>query len=287
MRGSQFTLGEVATFNGMDAHTEARLRAVVLGASPLPGLERTLAREQLITRLRQHGFQPEGFEIAMPARAVVRRETRILQAQQMVSCAMQKMRESLPLGDDATLECDAPVRDLSLPSNEPQMSAGDPKALGGGLYLVPVRVVCGAGAPAVTVNVRLRVKRTQLVAVATRAIRTGEAIREEDVQMRPVSLPPDADDLVADVSEVIGKVARRTVASGHMLRRSAVDEPAVVRAGQNVKLLVRLDGAVVEATAVALQDGKAGARIRAQVTDTRKTLLATVVDSETLMVSVQ
>ncbi len=287
VREGQFTLGEVATFAGMDAQLEARLRAVVLGTSPLPGLERTITREQIITRLRQHGFLPEAFDIVIPARAVVRREAHILPAQQIIACAIQKLRETAGLNADAVVECDAPVRDVSLPAGEPQLLAGEPRSLGGGLYAVPVRIACGTGAPAVSVNVRLRAKITRLVVVPVRAIRTGEAIGEQDVQLQAVTLPPDAGDFVTDPEEVIGKVARRPIAQGQPLKRSAVDAPAVVRAGQNVKLLVQVDGAVVEASAVALQDGKVGARIRAQVTDTRKVLLATVVEAGVLAVNVQ
>lgn len=285
VKNAQFTLGEIATFTGADAQMQARLAAVVLGTSPLPGLERTIAPEQILTRLRQHGLRPEAFEMVTPAKIVVRREAHLFRAQQAVEAAVQKLREVMQIGEDAQAVCDAPLRDLLLPNSNVQVSAGEPRALGTGLYLVPVQVTCD-GTPPITLNVRLRVSRWREVLVARRAICTGEVIDNDKVTIQRLVLETEDTDLITDPVEALGKVARRPVAMGQPVKRSAIDEPAVIRRGQNVKLLVQLNGAVIETDAVALQDGKAGARIRVQVTDTRKTLLATVADAETVTVDV-
>lgn len=286
VKNAQFTLGEVATFTGADAQMQARLAGVVLGTSPLPGLERTITLEQIATRLRQHGFRPEAFDIAAPQRIVVRREAHLFRTQQAVEAAIQKLRETASLPDDAQAVCDTPLRDVSLPSDNAQVITGEPRALGTGLYVVPVQITSDGAAP-VTLNVRLRVRWWREVLVARRAIRTGEAIDADAVAIQRLATGADDPELLTDPAGVVGKVARRPIAPGQPLKRSAIDEPAVIRHGQNVKLLVRLDGAVIETGAVALQDGKAGVRIRVQVSDTRKTLLATVTDAETVTVDVQ
>lgn len=277
----QFTLGDVATFEGVDAQMASRLKAVTLGTSPLPGLERTITREQVLIRLRQHGFQAETFEIVVPARITIQRTSHVLQADRVVEVAAQKLRQSASLPENAQVECDASPRALSLPHREAQITAGEPRALGAGLYMVPVLVACQETAP-VTLNVRLRVKLWRDAVVATRAIRTGEAIDPSVVAVRQVAVSDDRDDFVTDISEVAGKIARRPISPGQPIWRTAVDEPTVIRRGQNVKLLVQLDGATIEAGAIAQQDGKAGDRIRVQVVDTRKTLLARVVDAQTV-----
>lgn len=286
VKNAQFTLGDVADFVGIDTQTETRLKAVVLGASPLPGLERVITREQVLIRLRQHGFQPEAFEIVVPARAVVRREVHSLQPPQIAAVAIEKLHQSACLPEDAQVECDPAPRALSLPHDRVQITAGEPRALGAGLYTVPVQVV-GEGIAPITVNVRLRTTFWREAVVATRAIHTGEAIGADAVALRTVAVLEDNDDLITDPSEVAGKIAKRPIAAGQPVRRTSIDEPAVVRRGQTVKLLVKLDGAVIETGAVAQQDGKVGARVRVLVTDTRKTLLATVVDAQTVMLDVQ
>lgn len=283
VKSPQFALGDVATFSGTDNQTQERLAGVVLGTSPLPGLERTITVQQIVTRLRQHGFRPEAFEIVAPAKIVVRREAHLFRAQQAVEAAVQKLRETVLLGDGDQVVCDTPPRDFSLPNSNVQVSAGEPRGLGAGLYLVPVRVMCEGTSP-VTLHVRLRVSLWREVLVARRAIHTGEAISSDMVVLQRIAFASEDPDLFTDPAEVMGKVARRPIAIGLPVKRSAIDEPALVRRGQNVKLLVQLDGAVIETSAVALQDGKAGARIRVQVADTRKTLLATVADAETVTV---
>jgi len=286
VKKAQFTLGDVATFRGVDAQMEARLAGVVLGTSPLPGLERAITTEQIVTRLRQHRIRPEAVEIVAPTRIVVRREAHLFPGQQAIDAAIQKLRETASLPDDVQAICDAPVRDLSLPAGDVRVCAGEPRSLGTGLYLVPVQVAC-SGSPPVTLNVRLRVNRCREVLVAQRTIRAGEAIESDMVAIQRIAVATDDPDLLSDPAEVAGKIARYRVAAGQPLKRSAVEEPVVIHRGQNVKLLVRLAGAVVETSAVALQDGKASARIRVQVTDTRKTLLATVLDAETVTVDMQ
>lgn len=283
---AQFTLGDVADFVGVDTQTETRLKTVVLGSSPLPGLERVLTREQVLIRLRQHGFQSEAFEIVMPARAVVRREAHSLPPQQIAEVAIEKLRQSVGLPEDAQVECDPAPRALSLPHSRVQITAGEPRALGAGLYTVPVQVVCEGAAP-VTLNVRLRTKFLREAVVATRAIHTGEAIDPDAIALQTVAVLDESDDLITDPSEVAGKIAKRPIAAGQPIRRISIDEPAAIRRGQNVKLLVKLDGAVIETGAVAQQDGKVGAKVRVQVLDTRKTLLATVVDAQTVMLDAQ
>ncbi|GIV16665.1 MAG: hypothetical protein KatS3mg022_2100 [Armatimonadota bacterium] len=286
VKNAQFTLGEVATFTGADAQMQARLAGVVLGTSPLPGLERTITLQQIATRLRQHGLRPEAFDIVAPQKMVVRREVYLFRAQQAVEVAIQKLRETVPLSDDTQAVCDIPLRDLPLPNDNVQLTTGEPRALGTGLYVVPVQILCD-GAPTATLNVRLRVSQWREVLVARRTIHTGEAIDADAVAMQRLATSADDPDLLTDPAEVVGKIARRPLAPGQPLKRSAIDLPAVIRHGQNVKLLVRLDGAVIETGAVAMQDGKVGARIRVQVTDTRRTLLATVADAETVTVDVQ
>jgi|GEM_PF-1038472 flagella basal body P-ring formation protein FlgA len=283
VQNAQFTLGEVATFRGVDAQMQVRLAGVVLGTSPLPGLERAISIEQIVTRLRQHGIRPEALEIVAPTKIIVRREAHLVRAQHAIDAAIQKLRETVSLPDDAQAVCDVPVRDLSLPSGDVQVSAGEPRSLGAGLYVVPVQLH-SAGASPVTLNVRLRVSRWREVLVAQRTIRAGEAIDGDMVAVQRMVVAQDDPDLVSDPAAVTGKIARLRVAAGQPLKRSAVEEPAVIRRGQNVKLLVRLTGAVVETGAVALQDGKVSGRIRVQVTDTRKTLWATVLDAETVTV---
>ncbi|MDW8289313.1 MAG: flagellar basal body P-ring formation chaperone FlgA [Armatimonadota bacterium] len=285
VQAAHFTLGEIATFSGVDTQTRERLGAVVLGASPLPGLERLVTREQIITRLRQHGFRPEEFNLVTPSRIVIHREATLLQAQQVVKAAIARLREVLRLPEEAQVECDVPPRDLPLPKGEAQIGAGEPRSLGGGLYTVPVQVTSSEGAP-VTLNVRLRVAYLREVLVAQRAIRAGEMIDDSALTVQRTTTRDSSGDWLTDPAEAVGKIARQTIPAGSPLKRSAIDEPALIRRGQPVKLLVPLGGAVIEAGAVAQQDGKGGARIRVQVTDTRKTLLATVIDAQTVRLDV-
>lgn len=278
---TQFTLGEIARFSGMDANTQQQLAKIVIGSSPLPGLERVVTREQVITRLRQYGFHPEMFEINMPKRATVRREAYSLNVQRVVETAIHQLRQTLSLPEEAEVTCDTPPRDIPLPKQEPVLVAAPPRALGEGLYLVPVEVQC-EGAPASTLSVRLRVRWNRAVVVALRALKAGEIVSPEAVTVQVVSLARDDARVATAPQQVIGKTLTRPLRAGQPVPTDALENPPLIRRGQLVKIQLRLPGATIETTATALQEGGTGARIRVQVTDTRKIVTATVLDAETV-----
>lgn len=74
---TRFCLAEIAELAGGDEALRRALGAMELGASPLPGQKRTFTRQQLLTRLRQHGYDPTQFTIEMPDTIQI---TRVAQA---------------------------------------------------------------------------------------------------------------------------------------------------------------------------------------------------------------
>lgn len=61
-----------------------------------------------------------------------------------------------------------------------------------------------------------------------------------------------------DVHEIAGQVARRTLASGEPISRTAVRKPHVALAGQAATIVLDMPGATITARAVPLQNGAAG-----------------------------
>lgn len=65
VQSERFRLGEIAELAGGEETLRQALGAIELGASPLPGQKRSFTRQQLLTRLRQHGYDPAQFTIEM------------------------------------------------------------------------------------------------------------------------------------------------------------------------------------------------------------------------------
>ncbi len=77
VQSERFRLAEIAELSGGDEALREAVGAIELGASPLPGQKRAFTRQQLMTRLRQHGYNPAEFTIEMPDAIQI---TRVAQA---------------------------------------------------------------------------------------------------------------------------------------------------------------------------------------------------------------
>lgn len=92
VQNRRFTLGDLAQLNGGDEPFRERLRAIELGASPLPGQERLYTRQQLQTRLRQQKIEMETIHLEMPGTIRVKRSGQAVQGDQLLAFAREQLR---------------------------------------------------------------------------------------------------------------------------------------------------------------------------------------------------
>src|SRR2546421_1149092 len=71
--GANFTLGEIADITGADKDLAARVAAVQVGASPLPGFSRGLWRSDIITRLLFNQLDPKRIDVQFPLKIRITR----------------------------------------------------------------------------------------------------------------------------------------------------------------------------------------------------------------------
>jgi len=117
----------------------------------------------------------------------------------------------------------------------------------------------------------------EIVLVPNRVIYPGEtvdlsALRE--VVLKPGKAVPDAVAVRAD--ELDGKVARRTLLPGRYIPVNSVREAWLVEQGAAVQAVFIAGGLTISATAVTLQPGAAGDRVKVRNVDTGKVFSGTV-----------
>ncbi len=99
------------------------------------------------------------------------------------------------------------------------------------------------------------------VLAAARPIARGAILTGDDVALTPApGMVPGA---LADPAQAVGRVARRALAAGVVLRADALAEPLVVRRGEAVRLRIERPGFSVEAVGAAATDGAQGEWIAA------------------------
>ncbi len=91
----RFRLGDIALVEGGTLEQRERLKQIELGASPLPGQKRRFTRQQLLTRLRQHGIDPATLQIQMPDTVQITRSAQSLSEDALVQFAREQLKPLL------------------------------------------------------------------------------------------------------------------------------------------------------------------------------------------------
>ncbi|BCW95206.1 MAG: flagella basal body P-ring formation protein FlgA [Fimbriimonadales bacterium] len=122
VQGARFRLGDIAIAEGDETLCQTLLQ-IELGASPLAGQSRLFTRQQLLTRMRQHGIDPSAIQLEMPPNVRITRAAQALETSQLEQFARERLNAIL--GERArewTLE--NPPAPATLPSGEVAFQLG-------------------------------------------------------------------------------------------------------------------------------------------------------------------
>lgn len=107
-----------------------------------------------------------------------------------------------------------------------------------------------------------------VVVVATRTIYPGETVSSdalEEITLRAGATPQQS--VALSFEELEGKVARRTILPKRYIPLAAVRDPFLVDRGKPAQVFLREGGLIITITAVPLESGSAGDRIRVRNVD--------------------
>lgn len=126
----------------------------------------------------------------------------------------------------------------------------------------------------------------ELAVVVNRVVYPGETVDAAVLQQVTLRRPINgAAGFVRDVSEVEGKVAKRTLVPGKLIPVSAVREAYVVEAGTIVTVVYSQGGLTITSQAVPLEPGALGAMVKLRNPDSGKIFSGVVMADGTIRVS--
>ena len=128
-----------------------------------------------------------------------------------------------------------------------------------------------------TIYVPVAVKVTSKVAVMQRLVTRGGAFTAGDIGLELRELDT-AQTYLRDPAQLIGKVAKRSLAAGVAVTPEMVAAPLLVRRGQQVVIVANIPGVDVRMQGVAMNEGGAGDRIQVRNQLSKRIVEATVVD---------
>ena len=110
------------------------------------------------------------------------------------------------------------------------------------------------------------------IPVLSRRVQRGDIVRNHDLEF--ISLPQEKIGRTAliDRKQIVGKQARRLIASGRPIRAGDLQPPVMVEKGNLVTLVLRTEKMLISARGKALDNGAAGDIIRVLNTRSRQTI---------------
>ena len=122
------------------------------------------------------------------------------------------------------------------------------------------------------------------IPVPKRLISAGETIAAEDLEWQPVHLTRLTGNSLTDAEQLIGRVAKRPLKAGQILRQSDVAISPVIRKNDLIRLVVKTGQMILSVQGKALQDAALGQTIRVINVNSNRQLSGTVVDAGTVAV---
>ena len=260
VRGTEVSLGEIATVTGDDPELVELVRQVNLGGAPTPGYSRLFHA----LRVEQLAERRTGIELAFTGHRAcrVRPVVRIVPAAEVELAASAELAR-LTRGIDATfapgikhdpVRIPAGVRGWTLEASLKQDS------LRSGDVSVPVRVLVD-GEIYRTVWTRWKVDVFETRTVLGRAVRAGEQLLPEDFRSERVRISRPGADNPLRPGPVVGAVATRDLSPSAVVSELDVRRPTAIRRGDSIHLQARKGAVVARVPAFALQNGAIGDRI--------------------------
>ena len=140
------------------------------------------------------------------------------------------------------------------------------------------------GPPIIQRNVFGTVYEMAQIPVPKRLISAGEVIASDDLEWQPVHLTRLSGNSLTDAEQLVGRMAKRPLKAGQILRQSDVAVSPVIRKNDLIRLVVKTGQMTLSVQGKAMQDAAMGQSIRVMNVNSNRQLSGTVIDAGTVAI---
>ena len=280
VRGTEVELGEIAEISGTDASLVASLQALELGYAPAPGYSRLFAARKIKEILSRKAPRVTVRFAGQPACRVFPEVTEI-SGDEIARAAKLQLQRTLGLRE-ATLELVGSLAAVEVPAGAIQHRIEarlGTRPTTSKTISVPVDIHVD-GVRYRTVWTSWDVKIWETRPVLARGVLAGQELRPQMFERRRVLLQSTGGVKPLDQGSLFGAVALRDMKSGELVTGLDVNRPTVVALGESVFLRVKNGSIEARVSAVALQSGAIGDRIRLQTANGAQELIARIISRD-------
>jgi len=277
VKGTEIELGELGLVAGTDGELVGRVRALELGYAPAPGFSRLLTVERIRSEVAK-AFPNVDVRVGGERACRVWPEIEEVAPAALEAAARTELVRAFA-GKEATFTLADPLTPVKVPLGE-EGSRIDARApageLRGGVVGVPVEVFVD-GLRYRTVWTSWRVELWETRPVLQRPVKAGEQLVPQLFARQRIEVGRDNGLAKLDPLQLAGSVAKRDLAAGESITEHDVHRPSAVTLGSALFLRVRKGAIEARVSALALETGSVGDRIRVKTLAAGTELVATVV----------
>ncbi len=280
----------IASCRGVPGDWLVYFHSLELGPTPPLGNDQFIRGENLqayVRRiLRLKGYDPDKTLLFIPERITIKRKAVTIDPDQLEKIFRSYVLENAPWPAES-LE----IRDFSF-SGLPVVPAGEithrvqaaPKEKFLGHVTLSVHFYRN-GKKVRTLRLAGEVILRKKVVHALHALRRGEIVGPDDVELRETEITDPNRNYAFALSQVVGKRVIRNMAMGDAVDLSYLDKPLLVRKGKPVTIVYQAPGLKVTAKGEAKDDGGYGDWIQVVNLTSDKILKARVLDEDTVLIA--
>ena len=272
--GADVKLGDIASVLCADAALGKKLKNAYICAAPLPGDTTKLTRAQIIVALNRNGLKGSA-KLLAPDVITVKRLSNSAAGQAIFEAA-RDFALAAPWPGEVVVEPVTKLRDQATPPGKVEFRARSrAQKLSPGRNTLFVDVLVD-GTKYTTTQVSILVRVFAPVLIATRAILKSEEIGAGNTRIERIEITDLPEDLIR---EPISKSVTATyqIAEGAAICGSWVEEPPVIRSGDNVVVTVVGRFVRVADVGAAVSAGAEGQVIKVRLSGSAREVRGTVV----------
>lgn len=281
IQGSQITLASLVKLPGMTAAQKQLLQQNVIGISPQPGKTKIIAGEVVRQHLASLGLDSDSGII--PEEICVTRESQILTLPEVIERIQSQFLPTLPW-KEVKVERIEWAENLVLPAGrtevkfecQPQTNFAVP------FYLMANFRVDGELVRRLFLRTSLSVYSN--VPVAASPLTPREEITSDKILWEKRRLSSLLHLPIESEKEFAEKRVRYSIPAGTILTQSLLYTPPLIKRGDEVKLLYQDQNIQLSVLAKAMGSGIRGERVKVMNLDSKREILAEVVDSKTVRI---
>ncbi|MCF6148469.1 MAG: flagellar basal body P-ring formation protein FlgA [Candidatus Kuenenia sp.] len=286
----EVTLGDIAYISCNDSDLLQKLNNVYIGNTPWPGNVRKIEKNIITSRLLDAGIDPNEVSYGKNDFSMISVESITITGDEILQTAKDYVTSNLSFSErneEIVVEADRPPNDAMLPfgggnirMEVSQVNANKSR----GRVQVVVRIYVG-DKQYQKIPMYFNIRHYEDIVVASKRINRNDILTAKDLYIKRVETTRMPGITTFDnMKPLLGKRVLYTILPDKPLTQNMIDEPAAIKKGELVKILVKIGNLSVITKGIAKEDGYKGRVIKIMNLDTKRELYGEVKDDYTVKV---